>query len=146
MKAHPRSTYALQHIWRAALAHMKRLDSLFKAGAGHDHSPERESSGIIRARAVPSAHRSCAVAFAPSSNWTIGVLRSYSGAINDYARPRFYKVDWHPTFGVISISVRQLNRPGWGKMPRSLNGRFKTVCPFLWIFLVSILVISEPNS
>lgn len=71
------STYALQYLWRPALAHNKRLDSFFKAGAGYDHSPEWESSDIICARAVPSAHRSLAVAFAPSSYWTMGVLPAY---------------------------------------------------------------------
>lgn len=66
-----KSTYA------PALAHIELLDSLFKAGTGHDHYPEWESSGIIPARAIPSAHRSCAVAFAPSSKWTMGVLRAF---------------------------------------------------------------------
>lgn len=66
-----KSTYA------PALAHIKLLDSLFKAGTGHDHYPEWESSGIIPARAIPSAHRTCAVAFAPSSKWTMGVLRAF---------------------------------------------------------------------
>lgn len=80
-----------------------------------------------------SVHRSCEVALAPGTNWTIGVLRADQGAIDDYARPRFYKVDWLPRFAVISISVHvravvhSNQSVRVGEMSRSLNGRLKTV-------------------
>lgn len=70
----------------------------------------------------------------PGTNWTMGVLRADQGAIDDYARPRFYKVDWLPRFAVISISVHvsaavhSNQSVRVGEMARSLNGRLKTVC------------------
>lgn len=83
--------------------HWRTWSAQFGAGAGHDYFPEWESPSIIRARAVsPQELRGGVV---PVSNWTMGVLRADQGAIDDYARPRFYKVDWLPRFAVISISV-----------------------------------------
>lgn len=77
------------------------------------------------------------VALVPGSNWTMGVLRADQGAIDDYARPRFYKVDWLPRFAVISISVHVSEAAHSnqslrvGDMVRSLNGRLKTLSLFL---------------
>lgn len=80
------------------------------------------------------------MALVPVSNWTMGVLRADQGAIDDYARPRFYKVDWLPRFAVISNSVHvseaahSNQSPRVGEMVRSLNGRLKTLSLF-WVVI-----------
>lgn len=86
------------------------------------------------------------MALALGSNWTMGVLRADQAAIDDYARPRFYKVDWLPRFAVISISVHVSEAAHAnqsvrvGEMARSFNGRLKTLSLSLyWV------VISERN-
>lgn len=87
------------------------------------------------------------VALVPVSNWTMGVLRADQGAIDDYARPRFYKVDCLPRFAVISILVHVSEAAHSnqslrvGEMARSLNGRLKTLS-----LALSWVVISERNA